>query len=175
MNLDDLWSLAVHFASISLLAFGGVGALTPEIYRMVVDQQQWMSGRVFVDLFAIAQGAPGPNVLIITLIGWWVAGIPGAVVATLAMSLPGSVLTYYVSRLWQRFRHHPLRKRIQLAIAPLTVGLVSCTAWVLIRLADHHLIGYGLSAASALIALRTRLNPLWLLATGACLGASGLL
>lgn len=175
MNWDALWSLATHFASISLLAFGGVGALTPEIHRLVVDEEQWMSGRVFIDLFAIAQGAPGPNVLIITLIGWWVAGVPGAIVATLAMSLPGSLLTFYVARLWRRFRDHPLRKRIQAAIAPLTVGLVCCTAWILIGLADHHVIAYGLTAISAAVALRTRLNPLWLLASGAMLGAAGLI
>ena len=175
MHPEALCSLATHFASISLLAFGGVGALTPEIHRMVVDQQEWMDGRVFVDLFAIAQGAPGPNVLFITLIGWWVAGVPGAIVATLALSLPGSILTYFVARLWLRFRDHPVRRRIQAAIVPLAVGLVCCTAWVLIGLADTHGIAYALTATSALLALRGKFDPLWLLAAGAALGAAGLL
>lgn len=173
MSPTVLIALVAHFGALSLIAFGGVGALTPEIHRVVVDQQQWMTAREFVDYFAIAQAAPGPNVLLVTLIGWHVAGLVGALAATLAMSLPGAVFTWIVSGLWQRFRDHPMRRRIQLGLAPLTVGLVSCTAWVLINLADHNVVAALLTAGAALASWKTRLNPLWLLAFGALVGALG--
>lgn len=168
-----LIALTIHFGLLSLLAFGGAGALTPEIHRVVVEQQGWLTQREFVDYFAIAQAAPGPNVLFITLIGWHVAGVVGALAATLAMCLPGAAFTWVIAGLWQRFRDHPLRQRIQQGIAPLTVGLVCCTAWVMIRLADHQTTAYLLTATTALLSWRTRLNPLWLLAAGALLGALG--
>ena len=168
-----LMPLVLHFMALSLIAFGGAGALTPEIYRVAVDQQHWLTAREFVDLFAIAQASPGPNVLFITLIGWKVAGIPGALASTLAMCIPGSVLTYFVARLWQRFRDHPLRQRIQQALVPLTVGLVGCTAWVMIRLVVHSMAAIALTVASTLFALRTSLNPLWVIAIGAGLGVAG--
>ncbi|HEX5392008.1 MAG TPA: chromate transporter [Rhodocyclaceae bacterium] len=173
MNSTVLIALVAHFGTLSLLAFGGVGALTPEIHRVVVDQQHWMTAREFVDYFAIAQATPGPNALLVTLIGWHVAGIVGAVVATLAISLPGAIFTWIVAGIWQHFRHHPMRQRIQLGLAPLTVGLVCCTAWVLIGLADHNAIGVALTMGSAVISWRSKLNPLWLLAFGAALGAAG--
>ncbi|GAB2180220.1 chromate transporter [Denitratisoma sp. agr-D3] len=168
-----LLALVIHFGLLSLLAFGGAGALTPEIHRVVVEQQGWLTERQFVDYFAIAQAAPGPNVLFITLIGWHVAGVGGALAATLAMSLPGAAFTWVIASLWQRFRDHPLRQRIQQGIAPLTVGLVCCTAWVMIRLADHNAVAGLLTVAAALISWRSRLNPLWLLAGGALLGVLG--
>jgi chromate transporter len=173
MNATVLIALVAHFGALSLLAFGGAGALTPEIHRVVVDQQHWMTAREFVDYFAIAQAAPGPNVLFITLIGWHVAGVVGAVAATLAMCVPGALFTWVVAGLWQRFRDHPMRQRIQLGLAPLTVGLVCCTAWVLISLADHNAAGIALTVGSALVSWRSKLNPLWLLAFGAALGAAG--
>jgi len=173
MSASLLLALAANFALLSLLAFGGIGAVTPEIHRVAVEQLHWLSEREFVDYFAIAQGAPGPNVLFVTLIGWHVAGVAGALVATLAMSLPGAVLTYAVGRLWTAFRDRPWRHRIQRGIAPLTVGLVGCTAWIMAGLADRTAAGAALTLASALIALRSRVNPLWLLAGGALLGAAG--
>ena len=168
-----LIALVVHFGLLSLLAFGGAGALTPEIHRVVVDQQGWLTERQFLDYFAIAQAAPGPNVLFVTLIGWHVAGVIGALAATLAMCLPGAAFTWVIAGLWQRFRDHPLRFRIQQGLAPLTVGLVCCTAWVMIRLADHNAVAGLLTVSAAGIAWRTRFNPLWLLAVGAALGAAG--
>lgn len=170
-----LLPLVLHFLALSLIAFGGAGALTPEIYRVVVDQQHWLTEREFVELFAIGQASPGPNVLFITLIGWRVAGVPGALATTLAMTVPGSVLTYFVARLWQRFRDHPLRQRVQQVLVPLAVGLVACTAWTMIRLVDHSLAAVAVTAGSTVFALRTKRNPLWVIAAGAGLGAAGYL
>src|SRR5471030_3073227 len=87
---------------MSLFAVGGANSAIPEMHRVAVDVQHWLSGKQFADVFAISQLSPGPNVLIVTLIGYSVAGIPGALVATLAMCVPTAVLAYCVSRLLTR-------------------------------------------------------------------------
>ena len=90
--MNVLTDLFVEFALLSFVAFGGATALLPELYRVVVDQRQWMDATTFAHLYAIAQAAPGPNVLVVTLIGWQVAGLAGELTATVAMCLPMSVV-----------------------------------------------------------------------------------
>ena len=85
---DTLVTLAVQFALMSLLAFGGANSVIPEMHRQAVDLHHWMTGLEFAALFAISQAAPGPNFMISTLIGWKAAGLPGALVATLALCAP---------------------------------------------------------------------------------------
>ena len=79
---DVLWEIAWRFSSLSLLAIGGINALLPEIHRVVVDVEGWMTSAEFADLFALAQIAPGPNAMVVSLIGWKAAGVLGAFVAT---------------------------------------------------------------------------------------------
>ena len=80
MHDESLWlEIAWLCLLISLMAIGGANAMVPEIHRYVIEQRGWMRGDEFAALFAIAQASPGPNVLFITLIGWKVAGWPGAV------------------------------------------------------------------------------------------------
>ena len=97
---DILVSLAGHFALLSLFAVGGANAAVPEMHRVAVELRHWMTDRQFADLFAIAQVSPGPNVIIVTLIGYQAAGLAGAAVATLAMCGPTCVLAYYMGRTW---------------------------------------------------------------------------
>jgi chromate transporter len=99
----SLTQLFLNCCILSLMAVGGANALIPELHRQVVEVNNWMSGGEFASLFAIAQAAPGPNMLIISLIGWKLAGITGALVATLAMCGPSSLLAYGVGQLWERF------------------------------------------------------------------------
>src|SRR5690349_606553 len=110
--------LAGHFALLSLVAVGGANVVVPDIHRFVVESQGWMSGPEFAQLFAIAQAATGPNVIVVTLIGWQVAGLAGALVATAAMTGPTCLLTYGVSRVWDRFRDKPWRKAVQTGLVP---------------------------------------------------------
>lgn len=175
MKPDPLLSLTLQLLALSLVTFGGASAVMPEMQRMVVEQGQWMSARKFNDLFAIAQGAPGPNLLIVTLVGWHVAGLPGALLTTFVFCLPSSILAYTVARLWQRFRGNPWRARIQAGLLPVTVGLVASTAWLLARTAGHSPAAWALSAGTMVLAYRTRLNPLWLLTLGGLLGGLDLL
>lgn len=171
-TLDDL---ARHFAMLSLVSVGGISTVVPELHRLVVDVAQRMSDRDFGALFALSQAAPGPNFLLVSLIGLFLAGIPGALVATLAMTVPSSVLTYAVVHAWERFRHAPWRVALQRALAPVTVGLVLASGCVLTQASDHGPLAYALTVATVLAMLATRMHPLVMLGVGAVLGVFGIL
>lgn len=175
MSEDDaaIWTLAVTFAVLSFFAIGGVNTLLPEMHRQTVEVHGWIASQRFADLFAIAQGAPGPNLVIVTLIGWEVARLPGAAVATLAILAPTSVLTYVVSHLWQRFRFARWRIAIQSGLVPITIGLVAAAAFVVARAADRSILAALVTLGAAAAFYFTRIHPLLLLAIGAALGALG--
>jgi len=168
--LSSLPQLFLSFCLLSLMAVGGANALIPELHRQAVEINAWMSGAEFAALFAIAQAAPGPNVLVVTLIGWKVAGLPGAIATTLGMCGPSSLLAFGVGNLWQRFRASPWRLAIQRGLAPITIGLVLGSGYLLTRMADSDWPAYLLTVVTIVVCLKTKLNPLWLLATGAVLG-----
>jgi len=174
MNIDILLELARQFLMLSMLSIGGVNALIPEIHRQIVDVNHWMADAQFTELFALSQAAPGPNFLIVTLLGLFIAGLPGAMVTTLAVCGPASLFTYLVAHLWDRFRDARWRIIVQRALAPVTVGLMFASGYVLTRASDHSIVAYGITAASVLLMLRTRGNPLAWLAAAAVLGALGL-
>lgn len=168
-----LLEVAAQFLILSLLSIGGANAIIPEIQMRAVEIEHWMTDADFAQMFAVSQAAPGPNVLIVSLIGWKAAGVAGAVVAMLAMCGPSSVLTYCIAHAWERFRDAPLRIAIQRALAPVTVGLVLSSGYVLTRMNDHTLAAYAITAATLFFAMTTRLHPLWMLGAAAVLGALG--
>jgi chromate transporter len=162
--------IATRFALLSLLSFGGVNVVLPDAHRFVVENQHWLTDQQFADFFAIAQAAPGPNFLMFALIGWQVAGFVGAVAATLAISVPAGTLAFVVGGLWHRFRNAPWRRAVQTGLAPITIGLVFSSAFVLSSAADHDWLTFAITAATALLALGTEINPLWLFAVAGLLG-----
>ena len=172
---NPVWTLAWTFALMSLFAVGGANSAIPEMHRIAVETQHWMTDKQFADAFAISQMSPGPNVLIVTLIGFAVAGVVGALVATLAMCLPTAVLAYFVSRLLTRSSHSRWPGIIQAALVPLSIGLMSASALILALSSDRTLIAALFTAAVAWLAFATRINPLWLLLVGGCLGFVGLM
>ena len=172
---DTLIALAVQFTILSLLAFGGVNAVIPEMHRQAVEAHHWMSDADFSALFAISQAAPGPNFMIATLVGWKTAGLAGAAVASLALCLPSCLLTYWAAKAWDRYRNTRLRRAIAAGLAPLTAGLVGSTALIMIRTGDRSVGLAATTLAVAALAYFTRLNPLWALAGAAALGLLGLL
>ena len=176
MNAGEgtVWIIAVNFALLSLIAVGGINPILPELHRQVVDVYGWMASDRFTELFAIAQGAPGPNLLVVTLIGWNVAGLPGAVAATVAICMPSGLLAFFVSRLWDRFRMAHWRMAIQAGLIPVTVGLVAAGAYVLARAADTSLFAAAITLATACAVTFTRVHPLLCLAAAAVLGLAGL-
>ena len=169
-----LWELAAQFVVLSFLSIGGANAVLPEIHLRVVETKHWMTDADFSQLFALSQAAPGPNVLIVSLVGWKVAGVLGGVIAMVAMSGPSSILTYGVAHAWERFRDAPWRIAIQRALAPVTVGLILASGYVLTRTADHSWSAYAITGATLALSLRTTLHPLWMLAVAALLGSFGI-
>lgn len=133
-----------------------------------------MTDADFAQAFAIAQAAPGPNLLIVSVIGWKVAGVLGALVTTAAICVPSSMLTFGVAHIWDRFRDAPLRVAIQYGLAPVTVGLVLASGYILARTVDQTWIALGITAVTVALTLGTRLHPLVLLAGGAALGVAGI-
>lgn len=167
-----LLELALYFGLLSLIAFGGMPAVMPEMQRLVVDVKEWTSPAEFIQLFAVAQAAPGPNVLIVALIGWKAAGLAGALVALFATCFPAALIAWWVTDLWDRFKESPWRVAIQRAIAPLVVGLIGSGGYVLATPSgtpDWRM--WLIAGASACATLATRVNPLWILAAAGVAGA----
>lgn len=163
----------LELSLLSFVAFGGATALLPELHRVVVEHHQWLDETTFAHLYAIAQAAPGPNVLVVTLIGWEVAGLAGALAATLGMCLPMSVLIFLLIGRWERLRGATWQQAIQIGVAPLAVGLVFAGAALIAQSAGLDWRGLLVIAATVAVMLRTRLHPLWLIAAGALLGLLG--
>ena len=166
-----LIELGRYFALLSLLTFGGLSPLLPEVQRYIVGTKGWLTPTDFVHLFAVAQAAPGPNVLIASLIGYRVAGLAGSLIALVALCLPAAVLAWVVSGLWDRLRNSPWRPLIQRALVPPLVGLIFAGGYVIAtpHTPDWRLWLIALVAATGM--LTKRVHPLWLLAGGAVLGS----
>jgi len=165
-----LLDLVLWFALLSLLSVGGISSIMPEFQRVVVETNRWLTPEEFIELFAVSQAAPGPNVLISSLIGWHVAGFLGALAALAAMTLPASVLAWYVSGVWDRFKDAPWRATTQRALLPVTVGLVLAGGYVLATPQGLDWKSALIAGASAATLYFTRYNPLWILAGGGVLG-----
>jgi chromate transporter len=173
-DLGMLLTLAGYFAMLSLFAVGGANAALPEMHRLAVEVMHWMTDRQFADMFAIAQVTPGPNVIIVTLIGYHVAGLPGALVSTLAMCGPTCAFAFFVGRAWDRFKDAPWRIAIQAGMVPVSIGLIGASAVVVAQAAAQSAVAVALTAVAALTSYTIRLNPLWIFALAALLGLSGL-
>jgi len=166
--------LFLEFGLLSFVAFGGATALLPEMHRVVVEHHHWLDDTTFTHLYAIAQAAPGPNVLVVTLIGWKVAGLAGAIAATLAMCLPMSVLIYLLIDRWQGFAGCRWQKAVSLGVAPLAIGLIFSGATLIAQAAQFGWASWVLVAATVLANLRSKLHPLWFIVVGAILGGLAL-
>ena len=168
----NLLALALYFALLSVVSVGGMPSVMPEMQRFVVDLKGWLTPEEFIQAFAVGQAAPGPNVLIASLIGWKVAGLPGAFVALGAFCLPAAVIAWWVSDLWDRFKDSPWRLAIQRAIAPIVVAMILSGGVILATPGAPDWRLWLIAAASAAGMVASRLNPLWLLAAGGILGAA---
>jgi chromate transporter len=173
-NDATLAELAGYFALMSLFAVGGANSAVPEMHRLAVDVKGWMTDRQFSDMFALAQVTPGPNVIIVTLIGFHVAGLLGALITTLAMCGPTCLFAFFVGRTFDRFRDAPWQAALRGGLVPVSVGLTAASAAVVASAADYNWTTVAISLVTALITFRMRLNPLWLFAAAALIGLGGL-
>jgi len=162
--------LAIYFALLSIVSVGGIPSVMPEMQRLVVDVQGWMSAAEYTQLFAVAQAAPGPNVLVTALIGWKVAGVAGGFVAFGAFCGPAAALAYTIGAYWDRMREAPWRKTVQRALVPITVGFIVSGGYVLATPTGVDWRSALIAGAAAAVLYRSKLNPLWILAGGGALG-----
>jgi chromate transporter len=184
LSAADWLALFLHFISLSLLAVGGAITTAPDMHRYLVDHNGWLTDPQFNASIAIAQAAPGPNVLFVALMGWnvglntggYLAATLGLFATLVGILLPSCTLTYLSARWGQRNRHRRSVRAFKQGMAPIVVALLIATGWVL---ASSQGTGAGrwrlwlLTAVVALVVWRTRLQLLWLLAAGGLLGAFG--
>jgi len=168
-----LISLFLKFSAFSLIAFGGINALLPSLLNLSVYQEHWIDLQTFADYFAIAQAAPGPNFMTVTLIGWHIGGVIGALLATFAIAWPSSILVYFLHRLILNMNDELKKKAIQYAAAALAIGLVLSAAWQIALQINHSDAAYGLTILTIGLTVFTRWHPLYLIALGAALGIMG--
>ncbi len=174
MNGADLLSLTAHFASLSLLAIGGALGTSPEMRRFLVDERDWMSATQFNDSIAIAQAAPGPNILFVTLLGWQAAGLPGAIAATVGQLLPSSLATIWAWRVKRRRESTPLVAALRTGLSPIAIGLTAAAGWMVAAGGNgEDPAAWVVTAAAAVVVARTRINLMWLVGAGAAVGALG--
>ena len=172
-----LLGLFTHFLVLSLLAVGGAITTAPDMHRYLVTEQHWLSDAQFTSSIAIAQAAPGPNVLFVAVLGWNVAGPLGALVTMTGCLLPSTVLSLWAAR-WGAARGETRAVRaFKAGLTPLTLGLLLSTGWVLslpyIGDAAHRWGAVALIAVSVLAMMRPRLSPMWLVGLGAVVGGLG--
>ena len=166
---DDLLALFWQFTLLSLLAVGGLNSVIPDMQRYVVEQG-WLSARQFGEVYALSQATPGPNVMVVTMLGAIVAGWSGAVVVTIALFLPGAILTSVMIHLNTRNPDTIFALAVRRGLAPVTIGLTLSTAWVMLTTVSSEWSSVVMAFVTALVVLRTRLNPLWLIGAGALVG-----
>jgi len=167
-----LLEMALYFCVLSIFSVGGLPSVMPEMQRYVVEVKGWATPEEFMQMFAVGQAAPGPNMLITSLIGWHVAGLTGALVALAAMCGPAAVLAWWVSGLWDRFKDSPWRAAIQRGIAPIVVAMI-LSGGVVLATPDAKIDWrlWLIAGVTATGILTTKWNPLWFLAAGGAIGA----
>jgi chromate transporter len=173
MRDNPYWALIVVFVPFSLVSIGGGASIFAGVQHQSVDVRQWVTAREFIDLFALSRAAPGPGSMLITLIGWKVAGLPGAFVATAALFVPSSILCYGLARVWNAHRGKPWHKALEAGLAPVGTGLVLAGAIAVMRLTGASVASWAAAGIVALIlAFRPRLHPILLLAGSGALFAA---
>lgn len=189
MNLSDWLHLLLYHLSLSLLAVGGAITLAPGLHRWLVNEQGWLTEAQFSQSMVLAQAAPGPNVLFVALTGWtlglnaagpeaspWLrAVVAGAasLVCLLGVLGPSSVLTLLATRWCQRHRERTIVQAFRQGLAPIVVGMLLATGWLLGRSdgpATQNGRLWALTVVCTLLVWRTQLHMLWMLAVGALLG-----
>jgi chromate transporter len=182
MNLADWLALFTHFMSLSLLAVGGAITTAPDMHRYLVLEKSWMTDAQFISSIALAQAAPGPNVLFIALIGWnlglnaggWYFAVLGMLVAMLGTLIPSTTLALAATRWGHRNRERRVVRAFKQGMAPIVIALLVATGWVLSAAHDEIARDWPLwvlTGATTIVVWRTKVHLLWLLGLGAILGA----
>jgi chromate transporter len=168
--MNQLPALARVFAYLSLLTVGGGMAAFPEMKTLTVDVHKWMTFPQLIHVYSVGQMAPGPNMMMIVVIGQWAAGLPGAIVTVAAFFGPTAVLAFVIGRLWKRLEKWRWRTSIQQGLAPVSVGLLLAGCFTMARGAITGLETATIAVGTLLILLRYKVNPALLVLAGAIVG-----
>ena len=174
MDWAQLGGLFLYFLMLSFIAIGGNASVLPEMHRYVVDVHRYMTSEQFAEMYTLAQVAPGPNIMYIPLVGWHIAGWPGAIVTIVATLLPSATLTVAVAYLYHRHPRAAFGVAIRRGLTPITIGLVIASAWILLPAVNRDWRSYILTTVTVGLVLRTSVSPVWVLAIGAVAGMAGL-
>jgi chromate transporter len=178
LDASELFGLFTHFLVLSLLAVGGAITTVPDMHRYIVIEHHWLTDAQFTASIAIAQAAPGPNVLFVAVLGWNVAGILGLVATMTGILIPSTALSLWATRWGAQRRETRGVRAFTAGLTPITLGLLLSTGWVLaepyLRDPAHRGGALALIAITIVVMLRTRLSPMWLVALGSAAGAFGL-
>jgi len=166
-----LLHLASLFGTLSLSAFGGGKVVLPSMHQSAVHQYQWMTDQQFVDLFSISMAAPGPSMMVVTLVGLKAClpygtaiAILGALVATVAMFGPSSLLVYYAGNFWDHWKESPWRHAVMDAILPVSTGLILAATWIIAKTSIHSIPTAIMGVVALLLMLFTKINPVLIMA-----------
>lgn len=170
MSAPTPLAIAKLFALLTVVAVGGVNGVLSEAHQQIVEINAWMSDKDFATVYAIAQAAPGPNVLYASLMGWRLAGFGGLAAATLGMNMPSSVIAYAVARLKRRYGEIGLVRRASKALVPVAIGMILSAGLTAGWVAAHRPLDVVLMLAGAAVYTFFDFSPLWLLSCGAVLG-----
>jgi chromate transporter len=176
LGWGDHLALFAHFLMLSMLAIGGAIVTVPDMHRYLVAERGWLSEVDFTSGIAIAQAAPGPNVLFVAVLGYFVAGFSGALVALAGSLLPSTVFALAAASWGERHRASRGVRAFTFGLAPITIGLLVATGWLLTEPARGPVPApalLALTTGTAVVMSMTKWNPVWLVAAGAVLGALG--
>lgn len=171
MSAPALLALFAHFLSLSVFATGGGMALASDMHRYVVDEHGYLTHTQFINSIALAQAAPGPNILFVTVMGWQMAGLPGALATTLGMSLPAMVFPVLISRANRMAQFNRLIRALQRGLGPIALGLMASTCFLLMRETPGPWLGLACIAASVAVLTLTRTPPVAVILAAGVLGA----
>jgi chromate transporter len=174
LGWGDVVALWLHFSLLSVLAVGGAITTAPDMQRWLVGDKGWMSDAQFTTGVAIAQAAPGPNILFVAVMGWQVAGVAGVLATMLGIMGPSSLLAVAVGRFGQRRADSLALRAFTAGLTPLTLGLLLSTGWVLTAPTRHQWLAGVLVLGTVVVSVRSRLSPMWMIAAGALVGALAL-
>ena len=164
--------ILLTFSILSLVAVGGANAVLPEMHRQLVELHGWLDDVTFSQLYALAQAAPGPNILVASVMGWRIAGSGGMAAATLGMLVPAAVLAWGMAGLTQRLRGSAWLKPAQGGLVPIAVGLLLAAGLVMAEASSQFgLLPLVVVAVSSVFVWRTSYSPLWVLVGGGVLGS----
>jgi chromate transporter len=167
MDDNTLWQLLLVFLPLSFLSIGGGQSVVADMHRQAVMVHGWMTDQQFLDLYALSRMAPGPGSLLASLVGWRVSGWPGAIVASIGIFVPSSVLIYGLARLWARYQGARWQKAVERGLAPVAAGMILATVFVLLRSSEGGWLAWAVAMVSAAVLLLTRLSPFIVLGGGA--------